>query len=241
MAYRCCHAALSCAHAFVDFVGARNRGHHASSRLGDRPVPGCSYAELYGFRSNIPRNWNSADHPGRSFGRTDFRPTGRSGDRRANAGTLVFGRCARGNRTGTGVHAAASSTGQPASGRAGGRSVCLAAGAATAGSSVCRLSTGSSGRRGGCFTGTECAGCCPPGFGRGRRPETATPLRGRLLGDGNAGTSTDGTGLRGLGSGIRDRAGGCAAGTGGFGSSTRGRGQCNGGGSVRRAKRRGFA
>ena len=58
---------------------------------------------------------------------------------------------------------------------------------------------------------------------------------------GNAGTSTDGTGLRGLGSGIRDRAGGCAAGTGGFGSSTRGRGQCNGGGSVRRAKRRGFA
>ncbi len=24
-----------------------------------------------------PRNWNSADHPGRSFGRTDFRPTGR--------------------------------------------------------------------------------------------------------------------------------------------------------------------
>lgn len=54
MAYRCCHAALSCAHVFVDFVGARNRGHHASSRLGDRPVPGCSYAELYGFRSNIP-------------------------------------------------------------------------------------------------------------------------------------------------------------------------------------------
>ncbi len=140
--------------------------------------------------------------------------------RRANAGTLVFGRCARGNRTGTGIHAAASSTGQPASGRAGGRSVCLAAGAATAGSSVCRLSTGSSGRQGGCFAGTECAGCCPPVLAEveGRKPQR--PYEDSF-GRWRRRNKHDGTGLRGLGSGIRDRAGGCAAGTGGFGSSTK--------------------